>query len=144
MMPPARLTATASSRRLLILGFVRSYFRQHGASPSFAEIAAGCGVSKQRVGRYIAALERQGVLHVSGRLSRSIVLVDQAANLSDDELEFAARVRGWTVKRSAMPALGDAYPVEPGLTEMELHLLSALDHTASVADGERADGDQEQ
>ena len=134
-MNPHRLTITNSSRKLQVLGFVRSYFRQHGASPSFAEVAAGSGISKQRVGRYTAELQQEGVLVVTGRARRAIALIDRGDNLSDDELELTLRRRGWPDRRSVLPQLADAFTVEPGLTETELHLLDVLDHIDAATSG---------
>ncbi len=57
-----RLRPEMSSRRLLVLAFVRGYIGRWHGSPSIGEIAAGCGISRSHVRGLIAALVRTGLL----------------------------------------------------------------------------------
>lgn len=57
-----RLTAEMGSFRLLVLGFVRDYWSEHGGSPSYGEIANGLGTYKNRVKRAVDSLVAGGKL----------------------------------------------------------------------------------
>ena len=57
-----RLSAQMASRRLLILEFVQDYIGHRHVSPSYSEIAAGCGTNRTRVKDAIHKLVRDGLL----------------------------------------------------------------------------------
>lgn len=54
--PPARLTAERASFRLLVLGFVRQYWKEMDESPSYGEIAAGLQSNRTRVRHAVRSL----------------------------------------------------------------------------------------
>lgn len=51
-----------TSRRLLVLAFVRDYLTRWGESPSHGEIASGLGISPTRVRQLVKALVASGQL----------------------------------------------------------------------------------
>ena len=57
-----RLTPVMASRRLQVLEFVRSYLVKYGASPSYGEIARGCGTNTSRVKEALQSLVKSGLL----------------------------------------------------------------------------------
>ena len=57
-----RLKPEMTSRRLLVLAFVRDYMAQWGSSPSYGEIANGLGISHTRVRQQVKALVASGQL----------------------------------------------------------------------------------
>ena len=57
-----RLTPEMSSFRLLVLGFVRDYWTEHGGSPSYGEIASGLDTYKGRVKWAVRSLVADGEL----------------------------------------------------------------------------------
>jgi len=117
--PPAtRLTPEMRSRKLVALDFIRRYFAKWGASPSYEEVAAGLGVSKQRAGEIIHQLAvDQMIRRVAGK-RRGIALIDRADEISEAEALVILARQGWTI--------GDA----AALTKNGLHGLPHLDHPA--------------
>jgi len=57
-----RLKPEMTSRRLLVLAFVRDYIAQWGASPSYGEISNGLGISPTRARQLVKALVGSGQL----------------------------------------------------------------------------------
>lgn len=57
-----RLSPAMVSFRLLVVGAVREYIAEHGASPSYAEIAAKVGSSRDRAKKAIVSAARAGLL----------------------------------------------------------------------------------
>jgi DNA-binding MarR family transcriptional regulator len=57
-----RLSPAMSSRRLLVLVFVRDYIQRHGGSPSLREIANAMAISTVSVKRHLDKLIDQGEL----------------------------------------------------------------------------------
>ena len=51
-----------TSRRLLVLDFVRTYILRYGGSPSYGEIANGLGISPTRARQLVQALVKSGQL----------------------------------------------------------------------------------
>lgn len=75
---PPRLTPEMASFRLLVLKFVRDYFAEHGASPSYGEIAAGLDSNHKRVRKAVQRLARDGeLIKVPG--PRGLALPDKRA-----------------------------------------------------------------
>lgn len=77
---PARLT----SRQAEILGFIASYLKAHGYSPTVREIGESCGItSPNGVVGHIRALEQKGVLRKAKRggrgIARTLEVVGDAA-----------------------------------------------------------------
>lgn len=62
MTDPPRLSPQMSSRRLIVLKFVREYLAAWGESPSVGEIAAAAGCSRDAARQSIARLVRSGKL----------------------------------------------------------------------------------
>lgn len=59
---PAKLTAEMASFRLLVLAFIRDYWDEVGASPSYGEIAAGLESNRDRVRKAVKSLARDGLV----------------------------------------------------------------------------------
>jgi DNA-binding MarR family transcriptional regulator len=57
-----RLKPEMTSRRLLVLAFVRDYLARWGSSPSYGEIANGLGISPTRARQLVKALVASGQL----------------------------------------------------------------------------------
>lgn len=123
-------TRSMSSRRQLVLEFIRRHFRAAGASPSHAEIAGATGLRPQHVGRWLVELRDAGLITFTRRQPRSIALVDRLAMHSDLELELACHARGWTIVRPvpSVAPLAEVYPLDPDVTDLGLTLLDAIKH----------------
>ena len=78
---PARLTPAMVSRRLQVLDFVRRYIARWGGSPSYGEIAAACGISRNRAHKLVRALVHHGLIgKVPGERGLRLVPGDAAGN----------------------------------------------------------------
>ncbi len=122
---PVPYTSSATDR---VLSAVRAYRREHGRSPTLGEIARRALVKRQHVGRYLGRLQEAGYLVYDRRAAEPITLIDPAANLSDLDLENGCHGRGWTVIKSAAPAVIASYPVDPVVPKWELPLVEKLRH----------------
>ena len=71
--PRRKLTPAMASFRLLVLDFVRAYFRENGASPSYGEIAGGLESSRNQVKVAVKSLVRDRLL-LQGERPRSLAL----------------------------------------------------------------------
>lgn len=85
---------TSSSRRVLTLEFIRRYFRDYGASPSYREIAAHLAIPVQRVGHILDELEHRGEIMRTHGASRGIRLTTRIDELSTSELMLELEKRG--------------------------------------------------
>lgn len=117
-----------SSRRQSVLEAIRRHFRARGASPSHREIAEATGIGRRHVGAWLDYLQAEGLLTYRSRAARSIVLIDRMANFSDTELRLACAGRGMIVTDTPLPALVDAYAVDPRVPDYGLPLIEALQH----------------
>lgn len=126
--PELRCTRVVSNRHQRVLEAVRRHFRDTGASPSYREIEARCGVKKKAVRGSLDYWQRRGTLTFTPGKHHSIELVDRAAMLSDAEIELAVIGRGGHVTWSALPALADAFPVptEDNVQAIYRRLLKSL------------------
>lgn len=120
-------TRSMSSRRQLVLEYIRRHFRQVGQPPSHGEIAAATGLRRQHVGKHLAKLRDDHLITFEAGRARSIALVDRGAMLSDCELELICAGRGWAISKPVVP-IGEAFPVDPIVPEYGLHALEALKH----------------
>lgn len=120
-------TRSMSSRRQLVLEYIRRHFREVGQSPSHKEIAEATGLERQHVGKHLVTLRETGLIDFQRGRARSITLVDRGAMLSDCELELICVGRGWTVLKPVVP-ISDAFPVDPVVPDFGLHAIAALDH----------------
>lgn len=109
-----------------VLTAIRQYHREHGLAPSQAEIARRARVHREHVRRYLRQLQRDGLLTYEPGQRFSIRLVDRVANLSDMELVLACVGRGIMTGRSPVPALVEAYQVDPRITDDDRRLLDRL------------------
>lgn len=73
-MDAPRLSPEFASRKLQVLAFVRRYLTEHGGSPSYGEIAAGCGTTRRRVREHVHTLLREGRLIRIGGTRRALAL----------------------------------------------------------------------
>lgn len=86
-----RLAPEMSSRRLLVLAFVRDYIGRWSDSPSHGEIAAGLGISRTRSRQLVKSLVKSGQL-----LSRPGPRGLSMPTLRDEAVR-QLRELGWTV-----------------------------------------------
>ena len=60
-----------------ILNFIQQYTTENGYSPSFRDIASGCGISSTSVFPYhLDILQEQGLITRKGDLSRTVKVVE--------------------------------------------------------------------
>jgi predicted transcriptional regulator len=83
MEEPLRLTSSMSSRKLLVLAFVRAFIERWQGSPSIGEIAEGTGASRTRVKAALCALEEEKLI-VRRKGARGIMLPDRLAEAVRD------------------------------------------------------------
>lgn len=121
-MPPARLTPSMASFRLLVLDFVRQYLSRWGQAPSYSEIAAGLGADRSRVRHAVKKLVRQGLL-MQAPHPRGLSLPEDMARAID-----ALRSAGWTIDAGSKSATNAALP-----GAVVLDYASADDSQASPA-----------
>lgn len=101
-----RLHPAMTSRRLLVLGFVRNYILQYGGSPSYGEIANGVGISPTRARQLVQALVKAGqLLRTPGPRGLSLPALR-------DEAVRQLRELGWQVYA---PCADSALPTSPML-----------------------------
>jgi len=70
---------TLTPKARTVLGFLESYYANHGCPPTMREIGAGCGIKSTRsVSDYLKLLERAGRIRRRQGRSRGVELVDKA------------------------------------------------------------------
>lgn len=126
---PHHPTRTASSRRVLALDFIRTFFFEHGSSPSLDEIGAAVRAPKQRVVGMLRELEARGDIVVRRGQSRGIELPSRLSNFSTIEIRAELRRREMLERGVAALPVAAIYDdiVDQGVTESELTLLAKLD-----------------
>lgn len=134
--PATKLSPAMSSRRLIVLAFVRDYIQRNGGSPSLREIANALAVSTVRVKRLLDRLIEQGELvRTPGpRGLRLPTMRDAAVRL--------LREHGFLVDEDLLRI--DA--ANPGVTEKQLLPPPTLTYQrtrtpASAGEGRGGDGD---
>lgn len=120
---PVPYTSSACDR---VLTAVRIYRREHGRSPSLGEIARRAAVRRQHVARYLIRLQLAGLLTYDRHAPEPIILTDPAANLSDLDLENGCHSRGWTIVKSPVPMMVDAFPLDPSAPSWGSALINQL------------------
>lgn len=116
-----------------MLAFIKRYYVEHGESPTQSEIAAGLGISKQRVQALVRKLDRDGkVRRVSGA-RRGIMLAGPSKHFTSVDALLALQEEGWRVSVSAME-------LTPPLPTTSLPLPPQLDHIPAVEIGVGDDG----
>jgi len=111
-----RLKPEMSSFRLLVLGFVRDYWTDHGGSPSYGEIANALDTNRMRVKRAVLALVDDGeLLRTPG--ARGLRLPDQHENALNRlrELGYAIDPERKVVSFPGQPVTKPTLPVPPEL-----------------------------
>lgn len=92
----ARLTPAMSSYKLLVKGFIETFFAEHGMGPSNAEIAAGTGTgsesNRNQVRRAIKALAKAGLIEYWPGVPRGV----RPIGGTERALELL-RAHGWIV-----------------------------------------------
>lgn len=122
---PAKLTAEMASFRLLVLAFIRDYWDEIGASPSYGEIAAGLESNRDRVRKAVKSLARDGlVLRTPG--PRGIKLpsvieesVRQLRELGWQVDEDLREARSPVTNPPLLPPAALTYPARDGTEEIE-------------------------
>lgn len=129
---PPRLTPAMTSRRLLILVFVRDYIQRHGGSPSLREIANAIGTSPIQIKRHLDRLIEKGELvrtpgprglGLPTMLDAALRCLREHGILNDQDLMRAGHLR----------------PAPPGVTEKQLLPPPVLTYHRSI-ERERGDG----
>lgn len=95
------LSATSSSRRVLVLEFIRRYFAEYGQSPTQGEIAAALATDASRVRAALRTLERQRLIRRSKGATRGIELPKDVECIPESAAILRLRMLGWTVNRRA-------------------------------------------
>ena len=122
-----RLSPAMSSRRLLVLVFVRDYIQRHGGSPSLREIANATALNIVGVKRHIDRLVEQGELvRTPGPRGLRLPTIREAALLCLREHGFLIDEDIKTIRRSAG-------------TEKQLLPPPTLSYLARTLDGETDD-----
>lgn len=132
---PKRLTPEMSSRKLQALDLIKHYYLKHGHSPTLGEIAAGLGVSRQRAHALVNALERDDLVRRVRGKSRGIMLMNAAAQVSENDALLKLQAAGWGI------AIGDRLLNIP-LTDLGLPLAPQLDHIPEDGIGDGRDDRQ--
>lgn len=71
-------TQATTERQRVVLSAVDSLSRRLGCSPTYAELAAECGLRSAATSfRAVCKLERAGLLRVCRRRARSVMLTDE-------------------------------------------------------------------
>jgi len=101
----ARLRPDMSSRRNLVLAFVRDYISQWKLSPSCGEIAEGVGTSRTTVKRLVRSLVQDGhLLRIAG--PRGLALPADEAAAVDRLIAL-----GWRIDSQDRTVCGPHWPL---------------------------------
>jgi len=103
----ARLRPDMSSRRNLVLAFVRDYIGRWQTSPSCGEIAEGVGTSRTTVKRLVRSLVQDGYLLRSAGPRGLALPADEAAAIE------RLLALGWRIDGQERTARGPDWPL-PG------------------------------
>jgi repressor LexA len=81
-----------TKRQRELLDLIEHFIRDRGFSPSYEELAKGLGISSlATVYKHVVALQEKGLLRRGFNRSRSIDLIDKAADRRRAQRAFAAR-----------------------------------------------------
>lgn len=128
---PFALTSTRASRKLAALRFIKRYWAEHGASPSYGEIAAALNVSVTRVHKLVRQLTSEGRIVRLAGAHRGIALPERVEQLSEGDALMLLRELGWKVDEDVLC---------PPVTNRRLQPLPPLDHIPAIDAGDRASG----
>ena len=68
-----------TKKQTLVYEFIRAYFKVHGCSPSYEEIARGLGLkSRSNVHRMLHKMRREGMVSLKVKKYRSLQLNDRS------------------------------------------------------------------
>jgi hypothetical protein len=148
-----RLTPAMSSRKLIALRFIKTYFARWGHSPTLGELAAELDVSRKRAYDLVHQLADEQMIEVVAGKARGIRLISRGEELSEADIVLRLVAMGWTVghgehvlipPESAVASPGVLHLPIKALTTKGLHDLPYLDHRPG-ADGawESEDGESE-
>lgn len=77
-MPAQELLQQGEKRRKQMLRFITRYITKHGYSPTIAEIGEAVGVvSPNAVRSHLHRMRDEGLIEITPRVARSIVVKDQ-------------------------------------------------------------------
>lgn len=140
---PPRLTPTMSSRKLLALRFIKTYFARWGHSPTLGELSAELRVSRKRAYDLVHQLADDQMIEVMSGKTRGIRLIDRGEELSEADVLARLVQMGWTIGKDnqvIVPPLNLAFPQAP-LTTKGLPEVAELDHDPSPGnDGSHESG----
>jgi len=117
MADPLPLSPAMASRKAQALAFVTTYLADWQYGPSYAEIGAGLGVSRERARQLVRALVRDGKLLPPNGKRRGLRLPDTI-----DRAVMELRAAGWHVDGDivAAPAVAPPSPNWPLMLIAEL------------------------
>lgn len=119
-----------SSRKLAVLNFVKGFFAQHGASPSYGEIAAAVGVNRKIAHQIVEQLSQEAQLIRTPGKTRGLGLPDPVAEMGEADALLRLRKLGYVVNRDALVVVKPGPPAPE--TNKGLHGLPFLDHQSDV------------
>ncbi|WP_066651773.1 MULTISPECIES: Lrp/AsnC family transcriptional regulator [Sphingomonas] len=111
-----RLRADMASRKLIVLGFVTRYLSDHPGSPSYGEIARGCGISRSAAKRIVRRLEIDEKL-VRGHGARRGIMLPSTRDAALAQLRAAGYVVDEDARRIAIPGTKTTLPRVPELSD---------------------------
>jgi hypothetical protein len=140
-----KLRPEMTSRRLLVLAFVRDYIGRWGASPSYGEIANGLCISPTRARQLVKALVSAGqLLRKPGARGLSLPTLRDEALRQLRELGFAIDE---DILQVRSPCAHSTLPPAPmldyhgtGNAEVQGGEYSSQSHRASAREGDRPGG----
>lgn len=125
-----RLRGDMTSRKLIVLGFVTRYLAEHPGSPSYGEIARGCGISRSAAKRIVRRLEIDEKL-VRGHGARRGIMLPSMRDAALSQLRALGYVVDDDTQRIATPGTKTTLPRVPELGDIG----TMATHRDAVADG---------
>lgn len=120
------LSPTMASRKLQLLAYAKRYMAMYGRSPSYGEMAAELGITRNHAKRLVIQLECDGDMLRRAGARRGISFPAAGDNVSEGDALLKLRELGYDV------ALHIVFkPGEPG-TNFTLPLIAELDHIPDV------------
>lgn len=145
-----RLSPTMSSRKLLALDFIKSYFARWSHSPTLGELASHLGVSRKRAYDLVHQLSEEKMLEVVAGKTRGIRLIERGTELSETDILVRLVALGWTVGQGSHVLMPPSDAVAGGsVTHVLLQALTTkglpdtadLDHDPDPTEDEGNNGE---
>jgi hypothetical protein len=113
-----------SSRKLIALDFIKSYFARWGHSPTLGELAAHLDVSRKRAYDLVHQLAEEEMIQVTAGKTRGIRLVDRGEELSEADVLCAWWRWAGPSGRGARAGPAGGGIVSPNVTHLLLQALT--------------------